>query len=324
MNVVYASDDNFAEIMGVSICSLLENNKAVSELIIYVLDDAIGSENKMRLQIIADRYRRKIVFTSIQLVKNKILKIKQDRGGASQFSRLFFSKLISNKCNRIFYLDCDTIIRSDLEKFYNQDLENNIVCGVLDCISKQHRARLGLKENAVYINSGVMLIDFNAWLKQDIERKIETIITQFEGRVPYADQGIVNLALQGHIKCVHPRYNCMSIFTYFTFSDLLEYRLPSACSASADIEEAKANPVIVHFVTLFCTSRPWFKDSEGPFFDEWRSYRLLSPWKNNPERLKHLTKKQFLLSVFYKYVPHWLSLPIVGFLHAIIKPLVVR
>lgn len=322
MNIVYASDDNFVEIMGVSICSLFENNKDVVDMVVYVLDGGIGEENKKKLEQIAACYKRKINLVSLKSLKEKVSDLKQDRGGASQFARLFLSKLLPAECSRVLYLDCDTLVRHSLQDFYDVDFEGNVVCGVMDCISRQHRARLGLKENALYINSGMMLIDLNAWREHSIEEKIDEVIQKFKGHVPYADQGIINLALFGLIKNVHPRYNCISVYTAFSFNDLLEYRQPSACLSSIEIEEAKKDPAIAHFVTLFCMSRPWFKDSEGPFFDEWKKYKQLTPWKNCPARVTKKGKFQKFGDFVYRYAPRAVSLTILGFLHARVKPLI--
>ena len=324
MNIVYASDDNFAEIMGVSMLSLFENNKDESEIVAYVLDSDIKDDNREKLELLAKQYGRQLVFVSTKDVSGQLNSVKQDRGGASQFARLFLSKLLPETCERVLYIDCDTIIRHPIKDLYETDFEGNIICGVMDCISKQHRARLGLKENATYINSGMMLIDLCAWRDQHIEEKIEAVIKKFNGHVPYADQGIVNLALQGRIKCVHPRYNCISVYTAFNFNDLLEYRQPSACISSAEIEEARKEPVIAHFVTLFCISRPWMKNSRGPFFDDWRFSKQMSPWKEAPERVEKKGRIQKISGILYKYAPRGISLTILGFLHARVKPIIMR
>jgi len=273
------------------------------------------------LELLAKQYGRQLVFVSTKDVSGQLNSVKQDRGGASQFARLFLSKLLPETCERVLYIDCDTIIRHPIKDLYETDFEGNIICGVMDCISKQHRARLGLKENSTYINSGMMLIDLCAWRDQHIEEKIETVIKKFNGHVPYADQGIVNLALQGRIKCVHPRYNCISVYTAFNFNDLLEYRQPSACISSAEIEEARKDPVVAHFVTLFCISRPWMKNSRGPFFDDWRFYKQMSPWKEAPERVEKKGRIKIITSFLYKYAPRGISLTILGFLHARVKPI---
>lgn len=320
MNVVYASDDNFAEIMGVSICSLFENNKDVVELTVYVLDDNISEKNKSKLDELAKTYGREIQYRSIEIVKPKLATLCQQRGSLCTFSRLMLSQLLPLNIDRVLYLDCDTIVRKNLLDFYNQSFDGKIVCGVLDCISKQHRTRIDLDEKAIYINAGMMLIDFQTWQKNAMDQKIEETINKYSGHVPYADQGIANISLQGKIKLVHPRYNCMSIFTAFSFDHLLKYRKPSFCDSRADIDDAKKNPAIVHFVTLFCTSRPWFKNSNGPFFDEWKHYKLLSPWKDTPEREPKKTMSQKMGAALYRFTPRNVSLAVLGFLHAHIKP----
>lgn len=52
MNIVYASDDSFAPIMGVSIQSLLENNKDCNKINIFILNDNITVLDKNTLKIL--------------------------------------------------------------------------------------------------------------------------------------------------------------------------------------------------------------------------------------------------------------------------------
>lgn len=320
MNIVYASDDNFAEILGVSMLSLFENNKDVADITVYVLDSGITDENKSRFNVLATQYNRNIQFVSTSQVSSKLNGIKQDRGGASQFARLFLTQLLPETCERVLYIDCDTIIRHSLVELYNTDFEGKVVCGVMDCISKQHRARLGISPDDIYINSGMMLIDLQAWKAHDIERNIEKVVVKFRGKVPYADQGIVNLALHGLIKCVHPRYNCFTVYTAFDFNDLLEFRQPSACPSSTEIAEAKNDATIAHFVTLFCMSRPWNKNSNGPYFDEWKEYKSKTPWASSPYREFKQSLNRTICAKMYEILPRSVSLTILGFFHSRLRP----
>lgn len=320
MNIVYASDDNFAEILGVSMLSLFENNKDVADITVYVLDSGITDENKSRFNVLATQYNRNIQFVSTSQVSSKLNGIKQDRGGASQFARLFLTQLLPETCERVLYIDCDTIIRHSLVELYNTDFEGKVVCGVMDCISKQHRARLGISPDDIYINSGMMLIDLKAWKAHNIERNIEKVVVKFRGKVPYADQGIVNLALYGLIKCVHPRYNCFTVYTAFDFNDLLEFRQPSACPSSTEIAEAKNDATIAHFVTIFCMSRPWNKNSNGPYFDEWKEYKSKTPWASSPERELKQSLNRKICAKMYEILPRSVSLTILGFFHSRLRP----
>lgn len=317
MNIVYACDDNFAEIMGVSILSLLEHN--ANDLVnIHILENRISQENKEKLNKLVSLRQGYLFFHSMLDVTPDCSALQQDRGSISQFSRLWLSHFLST--DRILYLDCDTLICDSLNEFYNQNLEGNIVAALCDCVSKQHRQNIGLKENEVYFNSGVMLIDLNAWKTANIESKFVPIILQYEGKVPYADQGLLNIALRHQVKIIEPRYNCMSIFTEFTFDELLEYRQPSCCYSSFDIEKARDNPAILHFVTLFCIARPWVKNVQGVYFDRWRECKNKSPWATLPFRKDARKKIHRILASFYKNTPKWVSLPVIGLLHSRIKP----
>ena len=324
MNIVYACDDKFVGIMGISITSLFEMNKDVLEIIVYVIEDLVSNENKDRLQKLALEYNRTIIFIPLKSISSCLVGLCCDRGGESQFSRLFLSKVVPESCDRVLYMDCDTLIRGSLADLYSTDFEGNVICGVLDCISKQHRARIHISPEEIYINSGILLIDMFLWRNLNIENKITNIIQKYEGRVPYADQGIVNLALMNKIKLVHPRYNCMSIFTVFNYDELLEFRQPSACESSFKIKEARENPTIVHYVTLFCLTRPWVKGGCGPYYDEWRACKARSLWADEPLCSNNKRKYLRFLSILYRKLPRWMTLPIIGFLHSRVKPILLK
>lgn len=320
MNIVYGCDDNFAEIMGVSICSVFENCREISDLTCYVLETGIGLQNKKMLGSLALQYHRNLVFVDVQKQEFVLDGIATDRGSVSQFARLFVSQLLPISCERILYLDCDTVVRHSLESLYETDFEGNTVCGVMDCVSREHRKMIGLAPDELYINSGVMLIDLKAWRQNSVDSKISQIIERFHGNIPYADQGLLNLALRGKIKVLHPRFNCTQIYTAFRFDELLKFRRPSLLPSQEDLMDAVENPSIVHFTTLFCASRPWLQNARGPFFDDWKHYKDISPWHafpGRPDKRKGFLK---LGEFIYRNLPKKVGLLIFGFLHARIKP----
>lgn len=59
-HIVYASDDAFAEILGVSLVSLYENSKDMTDIIIYILDSGISEQNKDRIINVSKKYSRKM------------------------------------------------------------------------------------------------------------------------------------------------------------------------------------------------------------------------------------------------------------------------
>ena len=49
--VVYSSDNNYSQHTGVSIVSLLDNNKHFDDIHIYVIDNEISKDNKEKLHL---------------------------------------------------------------------------------------------------------------------------------------------------------------------------------------------------------------------------------------------------------------------------------
>lgn len=74
VNIAYSFDDNYAQHAGCSLISLLENNKDIEEIDIYIIDAKIGKENKTKIIHIANKYGRHIDFwTYGNLRKSKTL-----------------------------------------------------------------------------------------------------------------------------------------------------------------------------------------------------------------------------------------------------------
>lgn len=63
--IVYASDDRFAEILGVSLVSLFEQSRDAANILVYILDSGISDANKERLlTVFADYGRREPIFVT--------------------------------------------------------------------------------------------------------------------------------------------------------------------------------------------------------------------------------------------------------------------
>ena len=160
MNVVYSSSDSYSPIAGVSILSLLHNNKDAEQINIYMIDNNISNENKQRFMDMVTQYGRNIVFIP-QPDLNKQLDIQIDVGrwNISTFFRLFLCTILPKDIDRCLYLDCDTIIRHSLKELWEMDLEGKIVGSADDCRSDRYKTELGLSPDSTYTNNGVMLID---------------------------------------------------------------------------------------------------------------------------------------------------------------------
>lgn len=71
LEVVYASNDGYARHLGVSLCSLHDRNQDMEEIRVHILSMGISGENRARLQGLADRYKRKLVFVEIENLEDR-------------------------------------------------------------------------------------------------------------------------------------------------------------------------------------------------------------------------------------------------------------
>ena len=63
LNVVFASDNNYAPFLGVAITSLIKNNQEDFDKInIFILDDEISEDNKKRLEKLTNNLHHSLTF----------------------------------------------------------------------------------------------------------------------------------------------------------------------------------------------------------------------------------------------------------------------
>lgn len=284
-HIVYASDDRFAEILGVSLVSLYENNQDMEELVVYVLENEIKSENKSKIERVSQKYKRSmpIWIKAYDISKVLCMEIAIDRGSLSQYARLFVSSSLPADLDRVLYLDCDIIVNKSIRELWNLDLHNKTIGALLDAFSPQYRVNIGLKKKDIMFNSGVMLIDLKHWKKQKVEERLLKFIESKKGKIQQGDQGALNAVLSYDAYCFEPRFNSVTIYYDFNYDEMMIYRKPPEGFYSRDeIRKAVEEPVVIHYTTSFLSKRPWIVGCQHKYVDVWRYFKELSPWQYSP------------------------------------------
>lgn len=322
-HIVYASDDRFAEILGVSLVSLYENSKDMDDIVVYVLDAGIKQENKEKLTSVSQKYSRtKMQFIAAQDISKKLsMNVTVDRGSLSQYARLFVSSDLPSNLGRVLYLDCDIIVRKSIRELWNLDLHQKTIGALMDAFSKYYRMNIGLKEKDIMFNSGVMLIDLDKWKKEKIEEKLLQFIAKKNGRIQQGDQGALNAVLSHDTYCFEPRFNSVTIFYDFSYKEMMIYRRPPKFYTEEQVKEAIENPSIIHFTTSFKSLRVWMKGCKHRYANEWMKYKNMSPWRDNElwNDNRPIWKKGCLK--IYRCLPDWLTIRFAGVLQVYGRPL---
>ena len=160
MNIVYSSSDSYAPIAGVSLYSLLKNNKQCKELSVFIIDNNISEKNKEKFTTLCAEFNRPLYFVPIaDIEKLTGTSIDIGRWNISTFGRLFEASLLPEWVEKVIHVDCDTMIMSSLEPLWNTDMTGKTVAGALECIGDNYKTEIGLKPEDTYINAGNIMLN---------------------------------------------------------------------------------------------------------------------------------------------------------------------
>ena len=294
MNIAYSTDNNYVKYLGISMISLLENNRNL-EINIYIIDNGINDKNKELLNNIAKNYNAKITYLDFKaLTKN----LKTDNTyPVSSYGRIFLSVL---NLDKIIYLDCDSIIADSLEDLDNIDISDYYIAGVQDTVTNFFKTSIGLNKDDRYINAGMLVINLKKWREDKIEEKCLQYIDKCKGSVPHHDQGTINAICSSKMLILHPKYNLMTPMFYKAEQNKKLYDMKEYYEQK-ELDEAIQNPVFIHYTNGFF-NRPWNADCTHPLKNIFLKYMNMSPWKGQIEENK-LNKNAQIMKKLHKILP---------------------
>lgn len=288
LNVLFSSDENYAQHLGVAIVSLLETNQCFELIRIYIIDNKISGCSKEKLNSICENYSNATInWLSFEKWKPRLnLNMTWDIS-LSSYARLFVADMLPLDIERILYLDCDMIICSSLHELWNENLQGYIMGAVQDTISDVTKKAVGILPNEQYFNAGLLLIDLKKWRTHGIEEKCLTFIEEKKGAVIHHDQGVLNGVFRNRWYRLPLKNNVMTIHFLFDTDWIMRYFDEHAEFYSENqILEATEHPVILHYTPSF-TSRPWFKDCKHPRKNLYWMNLVKTPWREvKPESSK--------------------------------------
>lgn len=324
MNVAYSSSESYAEICGISLVSLFENNKDVDWITVYIIDNNISEQNKQRLKKTAEKYSRELIFVScFDLEKLTHTNIYVGRWNISTFFRLYLASILPESVERIVYIDCDTIVRHSIYDIYQIDFGSCSVAGVDDCRSDLYRVEIGSKPGEVYINNGFIIINLKKWREEHLEDEFCRYISERDGDLTYMDQAPLNgiLGARGQILELPAKYNAQRIFYDFSYDELMKLRRPRHHLTREEYDDAINDPIVVHFTPVFISgTRPWQTKDSHPYTKEYRFYKSISEWKDEPYRQDDRKIPKKMMTVLCRICPRKLMIYILSYLHAVWYP----
>lgn len=292
--VLYSCDENYAKIMAVSIVSLFENNKDMSDICVYCLTYNIKDETKFGLKAIADKYKRTIAFIDSASIceKWRFWESNED----SRYVRLLADKIL--KEDSVLYLDCDLIINDSLHELADLDISKYAVAAVLDTCRKKAREESNMQDINNYYNSGVLLMNLKYWRENNLYERFKDFKLKNNNRGMFRDQRILNGTLENESYTLNPKFNVTPELFKFSSKQIIKLCRIDRFYPQEILDKARSKPVIVHFagVSIY---RPWFKNCAHKYKKQYREYMKLDSFTNF--ELKEEKNLGARVSMFVKY-----------------------
>ena len=295
INVAYACNEAYMEQTTVSLTSLFENNKNIDEIYIYFIDMGVSESSATNLINLADSYNRNLKVIPFNDIAYDINVRDTGRHIQSVYAKLFFGRI--EGVDKILYLDSDIVVADSLRTLWETDLGDCVCAGVETIHTVKDNEKMGLTKEDRAINDGMVLMDLVSWRKGDYLKKCLAYIDDHKGNPPVLSEGTINNVCRGKIKILDPRYNLMSAIVSVNVRKL-ELITGRPYYGQTIIDEATANPVIIHYLSGF-VNRPWCKECKHPLKSAYLKYRAMTQWSNEPLSEKRLPARLKLVGFLY-------------------------
>jgi len=281
-NIVLASDNNYAQHLGVTIASLLLNNEN-EKFHIFVFGNEISDINKKKIDEIISMHKATIL-EYIDFNAKVFENMNIGRLSIATYFRLLMPLHIN--VDKLLYLDVDIIINKPINELYNTELSNYYVAAVEDAWrTREYCNKLGMAENAKYFNAGVLLVNLKKWKDEQLFDKFINYQKNSPFDLESHDQDIFNAIFNGNWKRLSLKFN------QYEKNPDLDYKKLKNFFSDDEILEAQKEPVIIHFIG---GRKPWHYRNEHIQKDLYWKYLLLTPYKDyrpNDKTLRNIISK---------------------------------
>lgn len=323
MNVAYHSSDAYSRMLGISITSLLENNRDMDEINIYVIEKKICKENKKLLVDMVTAYSRNIFFIPMPDINKQehleLVKVKE-KWAFDSYCRLFLDKILPENVSRVLYLDSDVLVANSVHELWNIDLKGHCAAASKDCISKKYYSLLGLSDNTYYCNSGVILYDLECWKCMQMEEAIKKYIASQNGYIFFMEQTVLNAVMDGKWHILDARYNVSTLMMALSYDEITTLRKPYNFYSKIEVENAVCSPCLIHMTSVFIVNnRAWVKGSNHPAVSQYKRFQQISPWAEFSDLPDNRNAGGRLIELIVKIIPKVILLPIMSFIYNTIR-----
>ena len=234
--ILLCFDSNYANYAAVATYSAYKNSK--SPLVFYWIITPDVEEQSKLLKSYLQKFK-----IEVTLITCDISVVSHWKTGlhfsAANYLRLFAPNLLVCE-DKVVYLDCDTLVLTDLGDLYKTSLNGFLLGGVanngLGGASKVPRV-----DGDTYINSGVLVMDLKGLRDDNFLEKTRVLYEAYESEITWADQCLINKYAEGKKFLFDQKWNRQIYTDRLKNSEFSNLALPS-------------NSAVLHFLG---PHKPW-------------------------------------------------------------------
>lgn len=209
MIIVLCCTRNWYIHLATVIYAILKHNK-VKKIYLFIEDDNIPYLDYKEIEFINVNKTKEYITKDSPNYNTKYSKM--------SYIRCYFTKLL--KCDKIIYVDTDTLITDSIQELWEMNLGNNVIAGVHEYGDwDNHLGIVGV--NDTYINSGVLLMDLKKIRKEKLDDKMIDLLNN--NRYDYPDQDVINIVCKDKIKLISNTYNSTETTGLVNNAKILHY-----------------------------------------------------------------------------------------------------
>lgn len=243
--VFFSVDDNYAPFLAAALNSAVKNSSKSRNYRAVVLHQELSEENKQKLGALASG-NFKIDFVpmkdEVSTITDRLSnRLRFDIFTLTIYFRLFIPTMFP-QYDKGIYIDCDTIVVSDIAELFDTDIGDNFIGACVDKsvidvdpLGEYMEKAVGVSRYK-YVNSGVLLMNLEKLREAEFDKRFLTLLNKYHFDSVAPDQDYINAMCSGRIHYLDEAWDAM----------------PN------DNRPALEQPKLVHY-NLF--SKPWCYDN---------------------------------------------------------------
>ena len=278
INIVLASDNNYAQHVAVLMASILANTSDKNRLCFYLLSDGIDEDKILKLEKTIAGTGVKLVVCDLSTYQGFEKLYTSGHISKAAYFRLDMANVLPGDVQKVIYIDVDLLVLRDIAELWNIDMQGKPIAAVPDYgimsskrLMKQKYTVIGLPTDKNYFNSGVVIMDLSQWREHDYSSKVINLAAT--GNFPHHDQDALNKLFMDNWLELPLSWNVIPpIF------DLLPKVLFNSRFRENAIK-ARKNIAILHYAGRY---KPWEFSIKTGFNDKYYTYLKNTTFADEP------------------------------------------